>query len=103
MAPRLLLGPFCAHRQRTRDLAFHDNFANVLSAAPLASVRRGCLSPSSSAWEGLRSSSVAIVWLGGSEETSLHTAGKAQESSACPGAGRSRETGPRWVGLGTAI
>lgn len=75
-APRLLLGPFCASRQRNTGLAFHDNFANVLPAVPLASAgKAACLLL---AMPG--KASEAVVWplsdCGGSEETSLRTAGK---------------------------
>lgn len=100
-APRLLLGPFCASRQRNTGLAFHDNFANVLPAVPLASAgKAACLLL---AMPG--KASEAVVWplsdCGGSEETSLRTAGKPWKAPLVlelRGAGRLALSGPTCVG-----
>lgn len=59
MAPRLLLGLFCAPEQRDMGPAF-PNFASFISSATCL-CKGGCLSPSSNALEGLGSSCVAIV------------------------------------------
>lgn len=103
LAPSLLHGPLCPLPQRNRGLAFHDHFAHFYRLAePLASARKAaCLLL---AMPG--KASEAVVWplsdCGGSEETSLHTAGKPRRSAG-PGAGRSREAGPQGVGLGIVI